>query len=105
MTQLWLGGESPGDVPIPVNMYLVTRLHIDPDYLSQLKCVQQQDFVGDELASLFRIFDPATLPESVKIHNFASLDQHPESIIYEGPMDLSGESVTVSSPSPTSEEA
>jgi hypothetical protein len=105
MNQLWLGGESPGDVPIPVNMYLVTRLHIDPDYLSKLKCVQQKDFIEDELASLFRIFDPDTLPESVKVQNFASLDQHPESIIYEGHMDLLGESVTVSSLDSTSEEA
>jgi len=86
-------------------MYLVTRLNIDPDYLSQLKCVQQMDFVGDALATLFRIFDPDTVPPSVKIHNFTSLDQHPELIIYEGHIDLVSESINVSRRSGTSKEA
>jgi hypothetical protein len=104
MTQLWLGGESPGDIPIPVNVYLVTQLNIDPDYLSQLKCVQQMDFVGDVLATLFRIFDPAAVLPSVKIHNFASLDQYPELIIYEGHIDLVSESINVSRRSGTSKE-
>ncbi|HEY87482.1 MAG TPA: hypothetical protein G4O06_05615 [Dehalococcoidia bacterium] len=105
MDQLWLGGDSPGDIPIPVNMYLVTRLNIDPDYLYQLKCVQQMDFVGDALATLFRIFDPATVPPLVKIHNFASLDQHPELIIYEGHIDLANESINVLRHNSTSKEA
>ncbi len=105
MDKLWLGGESPGDIPIPVNMYLATRLKIDPDYLSELKCVQQMGFVEDSLAMLFRIFDPAMVPESVKIHNFTSLDQHPELIIYEGHTDLANESVNVSRRSSTSKEA
>ena len=96
MTHLWLGGDSPNDIPIPVNAYLVTRLNIDPDYLSQLKCVQQVDFVGDDLARFFRIFAPDTVPPSVKIYNFASLDQHPELIIYEGHINLVNESINVS---------
>ena len=105
MDRLWLGGESPGDIPIPVNMYMVTHLNIDPDYLSQLKCVQQLDFVGDTLATLFRIFDPDMVPPSVKIHNFVSLDQHPELIIYEGHINLASESIDVSRGSGTSKEA
>jgi len=105
MIRLWLGGESPRDIPIPVNQYLVTRLNADPDYLSELKCVQQMDFVEDALAMLFRIFDPVTIPKSVKIHNFASLDQHPELIIYEGHIDLANESINVSRHSSTSKEA
>ena len=105
MIRLWLGGESPGDIPILVNQYLVTQLNIDPDYLGQLKYVQQMDFVEDSLATLFRIFDPVTVPESVEIHNFASLDQHPELIIYEGHIDLANESINVSRRSSTSKEA
>lgn len=105
MAQLWLGGESPDDIPIPVNMYLVTQLNIDPDYLSKLKCVQQMDFVGDALAMLFRIFDPAMVPSSAKIHNFASLDQHPDLIIYEGHIDLVSESINVSRHGSTSKES
>ncbi len=104
MDKFWLSGESPGDIPIPVNIYLVRQLKIDTDYLSELKCVQQMDFVGDTLARLFRIFDPVTVPESVKIHNFASLDQHPELIIYEGHVDLVSESINVSRRSSTSKE-
>jgi len=105
MAQLWLGGESPGDIPLPVNIYLVTRLNIDPDYLSKLKCVQQVGFVGDAIALLFRIFDPDTVPPLVKIHNFTSLDQHPELIIYEGHIDLISESINVSRHSSTGKEA
>ena len=105
MAQLWLGGEAPGDIPLPVNMYMVTRLNIDPDHLSQLKCVQQVGFVGNAIALLFRIFDANTVPPSVKIHNFTSLDQHPELIIYEGHIDLISESIHVSKRSGTTNEA
>jgi hypothetical protein len=102
MTQLWLGGDSPRDIPIPINIYLVTRLNIDPDYLSRLKCVLQLDFVGNALVRFFRIFDPDSVPPSVKIQNFASLDQRPELIIYEGHIDLEGESINVARGSGTS---
>ena len=105
MTQLWLGGEAPGDIPLPVNMYMVTRLNIDPDHLSQLKCVQQVGFVGNAIALLFRIFDANTVPPSVKIHNFTSLDQHSELIIYEGHVDLISESIDVSRHDSTGKES
>jgi hypothetical protein len=45
------------------------------------------------------------VPPSVKIHNFASLDQHHELIIYEGHIDLVSESINVSRGSGTSKEA
>lgn len=84
MTRLWRGGGEPRDIPQWAYLYLVTTLKVDPDQLSQLKCVEQISFEGNRLVSLIRIFDPKAVPGTAKIEGFTSLDQHPDLIIFEG---------------------
>jgi len=87
MTWLWRGGEGPKDIPVWAHMYLVNTLNINPDYLSQLKCVEYTDFEGNLLLTLIRIFDPNTVGKGIKIKDFASLDQYPDLILFEGQME------------------
>lgn len=87
MNRLWVGGEGPRDMPQWAYMHLVTVLKVDPDSLSRLQCVQQVDYQGDVLVNLIRIFDPRLAGETIRIKDFASLDEHPELILYEGYME------------------
>ncbi|MFH1087441.1 MAG: hypothetical protein V1737_02490 [Chloroflexota bacterium] len=64
-------------------MHLVNDAKVNPDSLQGLKCVEQVSYVGEILATLIRIFDPRAA-EKVEVKDFASLDQHPELILYEG---------------------
>ena len=84
VTWLWLGGEGPKEIPQWAYLYLVTTLNVDPDFLGPLKCVEQMNFEGDRLLNLIRIFDPTPVRETVRIKDFASLDRHPDLILYEG---------------------
>lgn len=87
MTRFWLGGKGPREIAHWAYMYLVTNLKIEPDYLSQMKSVEQMSFEGDTPVILIRIFDPKALPKTTVIENFVSLDQHPDLIIFEGHME------------------
>ena len=83
MTLLWRGGEGPKAIPQWAYAYLVVSLKADPDRLSLLKCVEQLDYLENRLVTLIRIFDPGAA-RSLEIRDFASLDQRPELILYEG---------------------
>jgi hypothetical protein len=83
MTWLWRGGEGPKAIPQWAYAYLVVSLKVDPDALSQLKCVEQLDYLEKRPVTLIRIFYPGAA-QSLEIRDFASLDQHPEPILYEG---------------------
>ena len=84
MTWLWRGSEGPRDIPQWAYINLVTVLKVNPDSLSQLKCVELMDFEGDTLVNLIRIYDPNAAEKIIKIQNFSSLDQYPNLILYEG---------------------
>ena len=87
MTWLWRDGGNPRDIPQWAYRHLVIALKVDPDYLSQLKCVEQVNFDGDVLLNLIRIYDPKAVEKSTQLKDFTSLDQHPELILYEGHME------------------
>ena len=87
MTWLWRGVDGPRDIPLWAYQYLVITLKVDPDRLSELRCVEQMDFEGGVLVTLVRIFHPKPAKKSIKVKNFASLDQHPDLILYEGHME------------------
>ncbi len=95
MTHFWQGGEGAKDIPQLAYLHLVTVLKADPDYVSQLRCVQQTNFVGDVLVDLIRIFDPKVAEKTVKIKSFASLDQYPDLILYEGYIEKGTEQVHI----------
>ena len=87
MNWLWVGGEGPKDLPQWAYMHLVTVLKVNPDSLMDLQCVQQIDYRKDTLVNLIRIFDPKAVGETIKIKDFASLDEHTQLILYEGYME------------------
>lgn len=89
MTRLWRGGEGPKEIPQWAYPFLVLSLKADPDRLSLLKCVEQLDYLETRPVTLIRIFDPGSA-RSAAIKDFASLDQHPELILYEGYRELQG---------------
>jgi hypothetical protein len=97
MDWLWRGGEGPREIPHWAYMYLVTSLMIDPDHLTHLKCVEQMDFEGDTLLNLIRIFDPKSAERTVRVKNFASLDQHPDLILFEGHLEKESGRVHITS--------
>ena len=83
----WLNSEGPEDVPLILSVHLVTRRKLDPDYVAALECVQRVDFVKQDAVILFRLFDPVEVPNNVWVADYASLDDHPELIHYEGHID------------------
>ena len=84
MNWLWQSSETPKDIPQWIYYYLVTTLNISSDLLSPLKCVKQMDFRGDVLIEMVRIFDPEVARKTANIKDFASLDRHPELVLFEG---------------------
>ena len=81
---LWRGGEGPRDLPHWAYKHLVTVLNMDPDFSGTLKCVEQLGYVENTLVSLIRIFAPEMDQPPEKTKDFASLDQYPELILFEG---------------------
>lgn len=94
MMWLWRGGEGPKGIPDWAYTYLVVVLKVDPDRLSLLKCVEQLDYLEKRPVNLIRIFDPEAA-QRVEIKDFASLDQHPELILYEGYKGIEGEEIEI----------
>jgi len=80
----WLGGDGPKDIPGQVYLHLLTILKVPPENLAGLRCVQQAGFWEDKPVTFIRIYDPRASEEAWRIKDFASLDQHPELILYEG---------------------
>jgi len=95
--RFWLKGEDPGDIPDWAYRYLVLRLRADPDILSRCRCVEQLDFLEKRPVVMIRIFD-AKAPGGSEIRDFASLDRHPERILYEGYLDKTNGEVVISPP-------
>jgi len=94
MTWLWRRGEGPKEIPHWAYRYLVVSLKADPDRVSLLKCVEQLDYLEERPVHLIRIFAPDAA-RGVEIRNFASLDQHPELILYEGHGDMEGGEIEI----------
>ena len=88
-------GRKPGrprEVDL-VGRYLVQKLKQDPDWAWTLKeVVQQRGAVKS--ARDFRVFDPVTAKASnIIVKDYATLDAHPELILYEGWYDKNAKKV------------
>lgn len=83
MPLLWRTSESLKDIPPWAYFHLVVRLGVAHEILSDLKCFEHRDLVNGVLTTLVRIFHPEEARRA-GIRDFASLDQHPELIRWEG---------------------
>ncbi len=75
---------KPGELPSIVGKYLVVDLKYDPDWVWQLKAakIEKENRKG---FFLFRIFDPSlALMKGIKVQHYATLDDHPELIYFDG---------------------
>lgn len=96
MKWLWQGGSDPKDIPQWAYMHLVTVLKVEPELLTNLKCVEQINFDGNVLLNLIRIYDDRAMKEmAIEVEDFTSLDEHPKSILYEGYKEKESERVYI----------
>ena len=87
MKWLWIGGEEPKDLPQWAYHHLVTALGVDPDLLTTFKCVEQVGFFEGSPVTQIRVFDSEVARGVAEIRDFASLDDHPDLIHYEGQLE------------------
>ena len=84
MDLFWLSGEGPKDVPWSAHRYLVTTLKVPSESLKSLRSLQKVGFWDGRRVTFIRIYDPLAIERTVQVKDFASLDLHPELILYEG---------------------
>jgi hypothetical protein len=74
---------GPGDIPGPVQNYLVAERKLAPDLVKLLKAVIRKSQTGEPLH--IRIFDNSeAIAKKVQVKDFAFLDERPDLILYEG---------------------
>jgi hypothetical protein len=75
---------GPKSIPEVVGRYLVVRLGKDPDWVWNLKSVSRPRPEGKTVFDV-RVFNEAeTAAKGIAVKNYASLDEHPEFIRFEG---------------------
>ena len=84
MDWLWLSGEGPKDVPWSAHWYLVSTLKVPSESLKGLRSLLKVGFWDGKPVTFIRIYDPLAIEQTLQVKDFASLDLHPELIIYEG---------------------
>ncbi|MBI2853553.1 MAG: hypothetical protein HYX87_01355 [Chloroflexi bacterium] len=74
--------RGPGEIPAPVQHYLISEKKMDAELVPLLRSVVGTD---GEAGRRMRIFDQAdALARQIDIKDYSSLDQHPELVLYEG---------------------
>ncbi len=77
----------PKELSDPVGIYLVTKLNEDPDWVWSLRCVGRSREANRQVRDI-RIYDPLDARNRhLEVKNYASLDDHPEMILYSGAID------------------
>jgi hypothetical protein len=75
---------KPKDLPEAVGRHLVVDRNLDPDWVWTLKAALRPH-EDDHAVRDIRIFSPDKADAgNVTVRNYASLDAHPELILYEG---------------------
>lgn len=75
---------GPREVPGLVQNFLVTKRNMDSDLVRILKAVVRSK-PGEEKAFNIRIFDESeAVVKKIQVKDYASLNEHPDLIIYEG---------------------
>lgn len=76
-------GIPPKAIPDAVGRFLVVKMKQNPDWVWNLKVVMRHRPEGKDVFDV-RVFDERQIGGKVKVADFASLDTHPEFILYEG---------------------
>ncbi len=88
--------RSPGEIPHQIGRHLVVNLQKNPDWVWNLKAALKPVEGGKKSARLVRIFDPEQAANrGVRIHNYETLDNYPELILYEGNFDKESNAVSL----------
>jgi len=75
---------GPKYMPDMVGGHLVTDYHQNPDWVWKLKAVVRRRPESKDAFDV-RVFDDVeAATKKIKVHNYLSLDEHPELILYEG---------------------
>ena len=75
--------SGPKEIPAPVRDYLVSEHKMDPDWVRLLRAVERKNTNGAKFD--IRIFDDSeSKAKKVEVTDYASLDERPDLIIYEG---------------------
>jgi hypothetical protein len=75
---------GPRDIPGPVQNYLVAETKLDPDLVKLFKAVIRKSETG-EVPTHIRVFDNSdAIARKVQVKNWASLDEHPDLMLYDG---------------------
>ena len=75
---------GPKDIPEMVGGHLVTDFHRNPDWVWKLRAVLSQRQESKNTFDI-RVYDEADVAaKKIKIHDYTSLDEHPDLILYEG---------------------
>jgi len=77
---------GPKGIPGPVGRYMVVQMKKDPDWVWRLKGVVRP--AGEKKTFYCRVFSEAQVAQAgVKVKDWASLDDHPALILWEGYFD------------------
>ena len=80
--------KGPKDIPDIVGGHLVTDFNQNPDLVWKLKAVKRRRQESRDAFDV-RVFDDVeAAAKKVKVVNYYTFDEHPESILYEGWFDL-----------------
>jgi hypothetical protein len=75
--------SGPKEIPGPVENYLVAERKMTPDLVKFLKAVERKSAIGATFN--IRVFDNSeAIAKNVQVKDYASLDEWPDLIIYEG---------------------
>jgi len=75
---------GPRDIPGPVQNYLVAERKMDPDLVKLLKAVIRKSETGEAPLNI-RVFDNSeAIAKKVQVKDYASLEEHPDLMLYEG---------------------
>ncbi|MCB2193028.1 MAG: hypothetical protein KQI62_15770 [Deltaproteobacteria bacterium] len=86
---------KPRDIHAAVGRELVVTHKEDPDWVWKLKQVQKPSEQGNDMRE-FRVYDAIMAAQkNVAVREYASLDQHPELILYHGWLNLKNNDVQV----------
>ncbi len=72
------------DIPDQIGGWLVTEFKEDPDWVWKLKAVVQQRQDNKNVFDVMVFDEYEVAKRDVKVTDFASLEEHPELILYEG---------------------
>ena len=75
---------GPKEIPELVGRYMVVQDKKDPDWVWKLKAVVRNNPRGKKVFDV-RVFDEAQVAQKgVKVKDWATFDEHPDLILYEG---------------------